>query len=141
MATEIEELQLLNETLLEFVNYEKAQDVLAAAALVEEKKAVLLEEEAYATHLAASEKAESDYRTSVLLAISELETGDAAPVIATDYTNLLTNIETALVPDADRYEVEYYSDLSLIVLVGGLIPVWIAVKLIKWIFQMLERAF
>jgi len=141
MATELEELQALNTAFAEFVTYQKGQDVAAATAAAEEKAADVLADEAAAAALVAAQTSENDFRASVLLAISEIDTGGAAPTVSTDYTNLLTSIETAVKPDADRSAVEYYADLSLIVFLGGIVPIFITVIVINWIFQMLRRAF
>lgn len=140
MATELEELQALNKAFSEFVQYEKAKDEAAALAAAEEKTALAAEKEAAATAAAAAAADEAAFRSSLLTAISEIDSGEAAPAAA-DYTNILQNIETALAPDADRMQVDYYSDLAIIFLIVIVLPIYYVYRVYKYVFGRLARAF
>lgn len=150
------ELQALNARFAEFEQYLKDKDTAAAAAAVAaetaaaEQAAADTAAAAAAAETAAAEKvvaeqaaaaaatAESEYRTAVLNAIYELE---EEPVQQTDYTNLLTEIKMAIQPNVDETAVEYYADLSVIVLVVGVLPIYLIYRFYRYVFGMLIRAF
>ena len=141
MATELEELQALNKAFSEFVEYEKAKDEAAALAAAEEKTALAAEKEAAATAVAAAAAEEAAFRSSLLTAISEIDSGEAAPAAAADYTTILQNIETALAPDADRMQVDYYADLAVIFLIVVVLPIYYVYRVYQYVFGRLARAF